>query len=115
MLILRSKRVDILLSLTALTEKLRLGATQIKGSEADRRDRENKFRDTISSEQRCHVPPKYTQLHSSFFNKCSFVSLGRGRERTSHSPDFPRLTAPKPTAPGLAPHLLAAEPFVYSL
>lgn len=39
---------------------------------------------------------KSTQLYC-FLSRCCFVSLGK--ERTSHSPHFPRLTAPTSTAP----------------
>lgn len=69
---------------TALTEKLKLGAKEIKGSEADRRDsRENKFRDTISSEQRCHVPPPPNTLNytpSSSISAFLFSSAEAERE-----------------------------------
>lgn len=41
--------------------------------------------------------PNYIQPHSCFSSRCFFCFLVK--KRTSHSPDFPRMTAPRPTAP----------------
>lgn len=101
-LISRNKRVDIRCQSNCFGQEI---STKGLGNQGERRrspdNRENKLRDIRPREQRRHVPPN-TLNYTPFSIYAFFVSLSKGRERTSHSPDFPRLTAPT-HCPGLSP------------